>query len=146
MTQKELQIKMSSFLNVSNANSKPEEFSLKDIEVFVDSEEQNWLKRAHVGKILGIEDRNGLEKCEMLARKDIKAVMGGLPGPKDQQNKTDIFLSKRGLLYVINKCRKPTHNLKIQPALLGLSFIKTSGSAKSKTPWGKSCRPLTVKK
>ena len=30
---------MSSFLNVSDANSKPEEFSLKDIEVLVDSEE-----------------------------------------------------------------------------------------------------------
>ena len=124
MTQKELQIKMSSFLNVSNANSKPEEFSLKDIEVFVDSEEQNWLKRAHVGKILGIEDRNGLEKCEMLARKDIKAVMGGLPGPKDQQNKTDIFLSKRGLLYVINKCRKPTHNLKILASFAGVELHK----------------------
>ena len=63
LTQKEVQIKMSSLLNVSNVNSKPKEFSLKDIEVFVDSEEQNWLKRAHVEKILGIEDRNGLEKC-----------------------------------------------------------------------------------
>ena len=141
---------MSSLLNASNANSKPKEFNLKDIEVLVDSKEQNWFMRAHVGKFLGIENirtsLNGLENSEMLARKDIKAGMGGWPGPKHQQNKTDIFLSKRGLLYVINKCRKLTHNLKIQPALLGLSFIKTSGSAKSKTPWGKSCRPLTVKK
>ena len=39
---KELQIKMSSVLNVSNANSKLEEFSIKDIEMLVDSEEQNW--------------------------------------------------------------------------------------------------------
>ena len=31
---------MSSVLNVSNANSKSEEFSLKDIEVLVDSEER----------------------------------------------------------------------------------------------------------
>ena len=58
---------MSSLLNVSNANSKPEEFSLKDIEVFLDSEEQNWFKRAAVVKILGIENiglsLNGLEKC-----------------------------------------------------------------------------------
>ena len=54
MTQKELKIKMSSLLNVSNASNKPEEFSLKDIEVFVDSEEQNWFKRAHVGQYLGI--------------------------------------------------------------------------------------------
>ena len=43
-------------LNVSNSNSKSEEFSLKDIEVFVDSEEQKWFKRAHVGKFLGKED------------------------------------------------------------------------------------------
>ena len=47
---------MSSLLNVSNANSKPEEFSLKDIEVFLDSEEQNWFKRAPIVKILGIEN------------------------------------------------------------------------------------------
>ena len=33
---------MSSLLDVSNTNSKYEEFSFKDIEVFVDSEEQNW--------------------------------------------------------------------------------------------------------
>ena len=33
------------------------------------------------------------------------------PGDKDQQNKWDIFLSRRGFLYMINKCRKPTPNL-----------------------------------
>ena len=64
---KELQIKMSSVLNVSNANSKLEEFSIKDIEMLVDSEEQNWFKRAHVGKFLALEDirasLNGLQKC-----------------------------------------------------------------------------------
>ena len=43
---------MSSLLNVYNA-SRSEEFSLKDIEVFEDSEEQNWFKRAHVGKSQG---------------------------------------------------------------------------------------------
>ena len=62
---KELKIKMSSVLNVSNGGSKPEEFSLKDIDVFEDSNEQNWFKRAHVGKFLGLEDiwtsLNGLE-------------------------------------------------------------------------------------
>ena len=42
--QKELQIKMSSLLNVSNGSSKPEEFSLNDTEVVVDREEQNWFK------------------------------------------------------------------------------------------------------
>ena len=45
--QKELQIKMSSpLLNVSNdADGRFAEFPLKDIEVFVDSEEQNWFKK-----------------------------------------------------------------------------------------------------
>ena len=38
---KEQQIKMSFVLNVSNDSSKPEEFSLKDIEVLVDNKEQN---------------------------------------------------------------------------------------------------------
>ena len=62
-------------LNVSNDSSKPEEFSLKDVEVFVDSEEQNWLKRAHVGTFLAIEDiqtsLNGLEKCKILTRQKL---------------------------------------------------------------------------
>ena len=34
-------IKMSSLLNVSNGSSKSEEFNFKDIEVLVDSEEEN---------------------------------------------------------------------------------------------------------
>ena len=67
--------RMSSVLNVSNANSKSEEFSLKDIEVLVDSDKQNWFKRAHVGKFLGIENiptsLNDLEKCEMLTRQEL---------------------------------------------------------------------------
>ena len=36
--QKELLMKMSSLLNVSNPSSKPQEFSIKDIEVLVDNE------------------------------------------------------------------------------------------------------------
>ena len=51
---KELQIKMSSSLNVSNGSAKPEEFNLSDIEVVVDSEGENWFKRAHVGNFLGL--------------------------------------------------------------------------------------------
>ena len=35
-------------LNVSNDSGKPGEFSPKDIEVFVDSKEQNWFQTAHV--------------------------------------------------------------------------------------------------
>ena len=41
---------MSSLLNISNGNNKSEEFGLNDIEVLVDNKEQNWFKRAHVGK------------------------------------------------------------------------------------------------
>ena len=48
-------MKISSLLNVSNdASRKPEEFSFKDIEVIVYSNEQNWFKRAHIGWYLGI--------------------------------------------------------------------------------------------
>ena len=70
----------SSLLNVSNdASSKSEEFRLKDIEVFVDSREQNWFKKAHLGTFLGIEDirtsLNGLEKCAMPARNTVKAAV-----------------------------------------------------------------------
>ena len=54
LNQKEVQIKISSVLNVSNGTSKAEEFSLKDIEMLADSEEQNWFKRAHEGKFLGL--------------------------------------------------------------------------------------------
>ena len=75
LIQKELQVKMPSSLNVSNASNKSEEFSLKDIEVLVDSEEQNWLKRAHVWKFLRIEDMrmslNGLEKYEIPTRQEL---------------------------------------------------------------------------
>ena len=66
----------SSLLNVSNdASSRSEELSVKDINVIVDNEEQNWLKRTHVGKFLLLEDirtsLNGLEKCEMLTRQEL---------------------------------------------------------------------------
>ena len=95
-------------LNVSNDSSKPEEFSLKDVEVFVDSEEQNWFKRAHVGTFLGIEDiqtsLNGLEKCKILTRQKLITTWRSTPGwsgPKDQQNKTDKFLPFFGVMYVI---------------------------------------------
>ena len=76
---------MSSLLNTSNDNSKPEEFSIKYIEVFVDSEEQNWFKKAHMEKFLGIEDiqtsLNGLEKCEILTREaELIPTQHGTPG------------------------------------------------------------------
>ena len=104
---------MSSVLIVSNANSKSEEFSLKDIEVSVDSEEQNWFQRAHVGKFLGIENirtsLNDLDKCEMLTRQELvptRRSMSLCSGLKDQQNKTDKFLSFLGVMYVIVNSKK----------------------------------------
>ena len=51
---KELTIKMSFVFNVSNGSRKPAEFSIKNIEVLVDSEEQNWFKRTHIRKSLGL--------------------------------------------------------------------------------------------
>ena len=47
-------IKLSSLLNVSYGSSKSVEFNLNDIEVLVDRKEQNWFKRAHIGRYLGI--------------------------------------------------------------------------------------------
>ena len=75
----------SSLLNVSNdASRKSEEFSLKDIGVFIDSEEQKWFKRAHVGKFLGIEDiatsLNDLEKREIHTRQEVVPTRHGTPG------------------------------------------------------------------
>ena len=97
---KELKRKMSSLLNVSNSSNKSKEFSLKDTRVFVDCEEQNWFKRAHVGKFLGIEDirtsLNGLEKCEILTRQELVPTRRTTPswsGPKDQHTRWKIPLS-----------------------------------------------------
>ena len=111
--QKELQIKMPSLLNVSKANSESEEFSLKDIEVYVDSEEKIWFKRVHVRKFLGIADirtsLKDLKKGENLIRqKFITTWRGtpGWPGPKNQQNKTDKFLSVFGIMYDIVNSNK----------------------------------------
>ena len=101
-------------MNVSNdASRKSEEFSLKNIEVFVDSEEQKWFKQAHVGKFLAIEDirtlLNGLEKCEILTRQELipnRRGTSGWFGPNDQQNKMDRFLSFFGVMYVIVNSQK----------------------------------------
>ena len=55
LTGAEIIMEMSSVFNVSNDSSKFKEFNLNDIEVLVDSEEQNWFKRSHVGKFLGLK-------------------------------------------------------------------------------------------
>ena len=104
---------MSSVLKVSNSSSESGEFKLNNIEVIIDSEEQNWFKWANVGKLLGLKHIDtsveGLDKCEMTTRNDIKTIHHGTwswPGPKDHQNKTDKFLSVFGVMYVIMKSQK----------------------------------------
>ena len=106
-------IKMSSVLNLYNCSRKPEEFSLKNIEVLVDSKEQNWFKKAHMGKFLGLSQTEkslvGLDKCEIRARNEFESThttTTGWSGPKDHQNKTDKFLSVFGVMYVIIKSQK----------------------------------------
>ena len=101
---------MSSLLNVPNASSKSEEFSLKNIEVLVDSEGENWFKRAHVGKCLDLAkilmSVEELDIQETPQRDDIKAMVSNpypWRGPKGHQNKTDKFLSPFGIMYVIVK-------------------------------------------
>ena len=100
-------------MNISNASSKPEEFNFKDIEMLVDSEGQNWFKRAHVRKFLGLSQIEklivGLDKCEIHVKKDSDSTYTtatGWSGPKNHQNKTDKFLSTFGVMYVIVKFQK----------------------------------------
>ena len=103
----------SSLLNVPNASNKPEEFSLKDIEVVVDGEEQNWFKRAHVDKLLGLPQIEkslvALDECEIRTRNGFDPThitATGWSGPKNHQNKTDKFLSLFGVMYFIVKSKK----------------------------------------
>ena len=74
------------------------------IEVLVDCDKQPWFKRAYVGKFLDIKhiatSLEGLEKQETRVRSGFKPTISASnssSGPKDQQNKADVFLSKRGV-------------------------------------------------
>ena len=62
-------------LNVSYDSNGSEQFSLKDIEVIIDSEEQKWFKRAHVRIFLGLENirtsLNDLDKSKILTRQEL---------------------------------------------------------------------------
>ena len=52
---------------------------------------------------------NSLEKCEILTRKELIPTRRGTLGwsePKDQQNKTNKFLSAFGVMHVIVKFQK----------------------------------------
>ena len=112
---KGLKIKMSSALNLSDdAGNKPEEFSINDSEVLVDKKEQNWFKRAHVGKFLGLVHIHS--STAKLADKDHKTqvflkVEGGgchdaIPPREDAQEDHDIFISLTGALYVVVNFQK----------------------------------------
>ena len=84
------------------------------IETLFDDQNQPWLKRAYVGKFLEITDIKASTKSEELReemRERLTIPTGWITppwsGPKDQQNKTDIFLSVYGAFYVIVRSKKP---------------------------------------
>ena len=99
---------MSSLLNVSNdARGKPVEFSLRNIEVLVDSKEQNWFKRAHIERYLSMACIITL--TSKLSEEDKRSCAflqaeGGIcsmkPSREDAQD-YDIFISLTGALYVV---------------------------------------------
>ena len=102
---------MSSLFNVSNASNEPEQFSLKDIEVLADNKEQNWFKRAHVGKFSGLAHIH--RSTARLADEDqktlafLQAERGcHIMNPREDAQDHDIFISLTGALYVIVNSRK----------------------------------------
>ena len=78
----------------------------------------------------------GLDKCEMLARQELVPTYTSWSGHKDQKNKWDIFLSVRGVLYVINKCRYPTPNLINLTKCLGIELHKNKYLCKEQDALG----------
>ena len=104
---------MSSLLNVSNdASRKPEEFSLKNIEVFVDSEEKNWFKWAHVEKFLGLVNIHRstakLVDEDQKSRAFLQTKRGChiMTTSREDSQDHDIFISLTGDLYVVVNSRK----------------------------------------
>ena len=99
-------IKMSPSLLNDAVCSKPEEFSLNDIEVLVDNKEQNWFKRAHVGKVLGLVNirRSTAKLADEDQRTRTFLAESGChimtPNREDAQDH-DIFISLTGALYVV---------------------------------------------
>ena len=82
------------------------------IETLFDDQNQPWFKRAHVGKFLEITDIKASTRSEEL-REEIRERLA-IPtewitppwsGPKDQQSKTDIFVSVC-VFYVIVRSKK----------------------------------------
>ena len=88
-------------------------FNAVPIEVIFDKKNQPWFKRAHVGTYLEIKhiitSIKGLDTAEMRTRSTFGTTYRttvGWSGPKDQQNKTDVFLSFHGVMHVIVNSRK----------------------------------------
>ena len=103
---------MSPVLNVFNDSSKPEEFSNKDTEMLVYNKEQNWFKRTHVGKFLGLvhihRSTTKLADKDQKIRAFVKAEGGCHDGtaPREDARDYNIFISLTGALYVIVNSQK----------------------------------------
>ena len=100
-------------MNVSNdASRKPEEFSLKDTEVFVDSKERNWFKRVHIGRYLGIAHiitlTAKLSEEDLRSRAFLQAEGGiyNMDPPREDAQDHDIFISLTGALSFTINSRK----------------------------------------
>ena len=93
-------------LNASNGSGKPEEFNLKDIEVIVNGKEQNWFRRAHVGKFLGLVHIHiSMSKLTNEDQKTWVFLQAGIGChimtlPREDAQDHGIFISLTGALYV----------------------------------------------
>ena len=122
--------KISFLLNVSNDSSKSEEFNLNDIEVPADNKEQNWFKRAYIGRYLGIA--RIITSTSKLAEEDKRSwtflqAEGGIRSkdpPREDVQDHDIFLSEASVLHVLNKCRKLRNKLNVLADILGVKIRK----------------------
>lgn len=88
--------------------------AVPNVEVIIDENNEPWFKRAHVGEFLNLSNIHkslkNLDECESRNRSSFGSTWSTTPGwsgPKDQQNKTDVFLSVTGVIYVIVNSKKP---------------------------------------
>ena len=76
---------------------------------YLKADNQPWFKSAHVGKFLDLKHINtsleGLGKGEICVRNEFEAIYRST-GPKDQRNKTGVFLSVYGVMHVTVNSRK----------------------------------------
>ena len=87
-------------------------FSIKDIEVVVDKKGQNWFKRAHIGRYLGIAriitSTAKLSEKDIRSRAFLQAESGiyNVDPPREDAQSHDIFILLTGALYVTVNSRK----------------------------------------